>query len=142
MATNNMILILFIALFLFYCYKKKKFPFSKFRKGNELKQTKPVQDTASAPGIYPFPWMFEQGTQCPFVSYPPVHPRPVYCKVIGVDTDVIGNDTDIEHVIDTELEKLTVMNCTVQSVCALQYAYGVMDGTGKTRVLFCIIYTR
>lgn len=140
--TDSIIIMLFIAVFLFYCYKKKKFPFSKLRKGDEPKQTEPTPNTASAPNIYPFPQMFGQGTQYPFVAYTPTPPRSAYCKVISVPTDAIGSDTDIEYIIDTELEKLTAMNCTVQSVGALQCTRGTEDSTEKTRILLIITYTR
>lgn len=140
--TDSMILILFIAVFLFYCYKKKKFPFSKLRKGDESKQNEPTPNTASAPNIYPFPQMFGQGAQYPFVAYTPTPPRPSCCKALSVPTDAIGSDTDIEYIIDTELEKLAVMNCTVQSVGVLQCTRGTEESTERPRILLIITYTR
>lgn len=140
--TDSIIIMLFMAVFLFYCYKKKKFPFSKLRKGDEPKQTEPTQNTASAPNIYPFPQIFGQGAQYPFVAYTPTPPRPSCCKALSVPTDAIGSDTDIEYIIDTELEKLTAMNCTVQSVGALQCTRSTEESTEKTRILLIITYTR
>lgn len=139
---DNLLLILFVAIFLFYCYKKRKFPFSKLRKGDKPKENETASNVASAPNIYPFPHMFGQGAQYPFVAYAPAPPRPVYCKILSVPTDAIGSDMDIEYIIDAELEKLTAINCTVQSVSALECKYSATDGTEKTRILFCITYAR
>lgn len=139
---DNLLLILFVAIFLFYCYKKRKFPFSKLRKGDKPKETETASNVASAPNIYPFPQIYPQGIQYPVCTYSPAPPRSVYGKIIGVDKDVIYIDGDLEHVINTELSKLTVTGCTVQSVSALECEYGATDGTEKTRILFCITYAR
>lgn len=136
-ALDNLLLIIFVAVLLIYCYKKKKFPFSKLRKGDETKETEPAPNGTSAPNIYPFPQMFSPGAQYPFAVYTPTPPRPTYCKLVGVDKEVIDSDMNIEHVINTELQKLVATCCTVQSVSAVSYN----TAENAERILFCITYS-
>ncbi len=139
---DNLLLILFVAVFLFYCYRKKKFPFSKLRKGTEPKEPEATPNGTFPPNAYPFAQMYPHGIQFPLYTYSPAPPSPAYCKLIGVDKDVIDSDMDYEHVINTELSKLNVTGCTVCSVSALSYSYGNVDGAEKARILFCITYTK
>ena len=134
---DNLLLFIFIAVLLFYCYKKKKFIFSK------LKKKETAENTGNTPinNIVPMPiqnmGMFSQ-------MYPYLHGMPTgsptcatYCKIIGVDSTVIENDADLEHVINTELSKLSAMGFSIQNVNVF-----VSDTTDidAVHISFCITY--
>lgn len=141
-ALDNLLLILSVAVFLFYCYKKKKFFFSKLKKENAPKETESAPNGASVPNVYPFPHMHPQGIQYPAVAYAPTPPRAVYCEVIGVEKDVIASDTDCEYIINTELSKLTATGCYTQSVSVSECRCNTADGAEKERILFFVTYTK
>lgn len=144
MSTSDTLLImLFIAVFLFYCYKKKKFIFSKLRKTDGTKETETSQNGIPFPNIYPFPPAYQQAAGYPFAMYSPAPPNPSHCKLVSVDGDIIDSGADIEHVINAELSKLAASGFTVQSVSVVSAtAYTTDDGADKTYILFCITYIR
>lgn len=139
-ALDNLLLIIFVAVLLFYCYKKKKLPFSKLRKGEDNTETvqhtagsnntvpTPTQNMGVFSQMYPYPYGMPTGT--------PIHTA--YCKVIGVDNNVIDSDADLEHIINTELTKLTAAGFTVQNVSAFEF--NTAGGTDTTHIAFCITY--
>lgn len=125
---DNLILFILVAVLLYYCYKKKKFPFSKLKKGETAEPT----NTASVPNIYPIPHI-----QYPTGMYTPVTTR-TYCKLVGADNTVLDSDSDIEHVVNTELQKLISAGNLIQGVSVVSYT---IYGTDTEHILFCITYS-
>lgn len=136
---DNLLLIIFVAFLLFYCYKKKKFIFSKLKK----KETETAENAVSTPinNIVPMPTqnmgMFSQMYPYPCTIPTGTVPRTTYCKIIGVDNTVIDNDADLEHIINTELAKLTAAGFTIQNVNAFTFN---ITGTDTMHIAFCIVY--
>lgn len=147
-ALDNLLLIIFAAVLIFYCWKKKKLPFSKLRKGEEKSEnTENTADMPAAAGtnnIIPMP---AQGMGAFSQIYPYLYAAPAgsaahaaYCKIIGADNAVIDSDADLERIANTELTKLTAAGFTIQSINA--FAYIKADGAGTAHTAFCIAYGR
>lgn len=155
-ALDNLLLIIFVAVLLFYCYKKKKLPFSKLRKGAEQNEnTGTAQNTAGSNNIVPMP---AQNIGAFSQMYPYLYGIPTgtpkhatYCKlipftfyhVLDKDTEsaqvnafISHNVTDLETSLNNEIKILVSKGYTVTDVNAVSF---IMNDS-SAHLLYCIVY--
>lgn len=144
---DNLILFILVAVLIFYCYKKKKFPFK--RKTDEKETQDRPENTASAP-INPFyPYMYPQGIQMPvnFTSAP-VHAsqcelvsfafNPVFDEKALADETVSNDISTLESALNEKMRAITLRGCTITGINSLSYNLG----DPLIHVVYCIAYGR
>lgn len=136
---DNLLLFVVVAVFIIYCYKKKKLFFSRPCKEEktENEEQKTAQGIQTPAQIIPFcPQIYQQSIQTPVNSLN----RSTFCKLISTDNSVIDDDADLENVVNNELVKLNASGYIIQNVNAV--SFDLFDSTGRICILFCITYGR
>lgn len=148
---DNLLLFIFIAVFLFYCYKKKKFFFSKLRKEpkTENEEQKTAQGIQMPAQIIPFNL---QGMQAP-VNYTPASIHTSQCKfipwafypVFDMNTEktqadaVVSSDVAaLERVLNEEIRVIASQGYIITGIHSVSYDLG----DPSIHVLYCITYGR
>lgn len=137
---DSLLLIFFTAVLLCYCYKKRILLFSKLCSEMEMEyeEQKTAQDIQVPEQTIPFhSQMYQQSMPIQLASGSSTS---TFCKMIGVDNIVIDDDADLENIVNNELAKLNAAGYTIQNVCPV--SFGLFNGTGATRILFCITYNK
>lgn len=146
---DNLLLFVFIAVFVFYCYKKKKLFFSKFRREEktENEEQKTAQGIQMPAQIIPF---YPQGMQAP-VNCAPAPVRTSQCRFVPFSflpvfdmekaqaDEVITNDvTALENALNKEIQSIVLQGCIITGIDAFEYDLG----DPSVHILFCITYGR
>ena len=149
---DNLLLLVFVAVFLFYCYKKKKLFFSRLRKEpkTENEEQTTIQGIQAPAQIIPFNL---QGIQAPFVNYSPAPVHTSFCRlipftiyhVLDKDTEsaqvnafILQNVTDFEASLNNEIKNIVSKGYTVTGVNAVSFIMNDLSA----HFLYCITYGR